>query len=195
MEHQETCLRLRAEMPQVHSPRRGALAIHAVPLAAPVAKLLAKPLAKPLVFRKTKRELEREQEKAREEMQQNKKQRRCEATANVALELRCARPKSVRPNPTEKDERAWVAMSLELVVTAAYLSGAVCIVLFTLALGWIVVWKCVLAKMPFVQELFDLKPKKPSTHDEKSISFQDRYQAYKRVRMRLMPAEIGWNAV
>ncbi|RLN98862.1 hypothetical protein BBJ28_00008023 [Nothophytophthora sp. Chile5] len=91
-------------------------------------------------------------------------------------------------NPTEKHERARVAMSLELVVTAAYLSGAVCIVLFTLALGWIVVWKCVLAKMPFVQELFDLKPKKPSTHDEKSISFQDRYQAYKRVRMRLMTA-------
>ncbi|KAE9094789.1 hypothetical protein PF005_g17504 [Phytophthora fragariae] len=42
--------------------------------------------------------------------------------------------------------------------------------------------RCVLAKMPFVQELFDLKPKKPSAHDEKSISFQDRYQAYKRKR-------------
>ncbi|KAH7470899.1 hypothetical protein PRIC1_003287 [Phytophthora ramorum] len=70
----------------------------------------------------------------------------------------------------------------ELVVTGAYVSGAVCIVLFTLTISWLVVWKCVLAKMPFVQELFDLKPKKPSAHDEKSISFQDRYQAYKRKR-------------
>ncbi|KUF85558.1 hypothetical protein AM587_10004451 [Phytophthora nicotianae] len=69
----------------------------------------------------------------------------------------------------------------ELVVTGAYVSGAVCIVLFTLTISWLVVWKCVLAKMPFIQELFDLKPKKPSAHDEKSISFQDRYQAYKRV--------------
>ncbi|KAG3110539.1 hypothetical protein PI124_g10389 [Phytophthora idaei] len=42
--------------------------------------------------------------------------------------------------------------------------------------------RCVLAKMPFIQELFDLKPKKPSAHEEKSISFQDRYQAYKRKR-------------
>jgi hypothetical protein len=80
--------------------------------------------------------------------------------------------------------KTWVAaMGLEeLVVTGAYVSGAVCIVLFTLSISWLVVWKCVLAKMPFVQELFDLKPKKPSAHDEKSISFQDRYQAYKRVR-------------
>ncbi|OWZ01892.1 hypothetical protein PHMEG_00026646 [Phytophthora megakarya] len=70
----------------------------------------------------------------------------------------------------------------ELVVTGAYVSGAVCIVLFTLSISWLVVWKCVLAKMPFIQELFDLKPKKPSAHDEKSISFQDRYQAYKRVQ-------------
>jgi hypothetical protein len=70
----------------------------------------------------------------------------------------------------------------EAIVTLTYLAGAVCIVLVTLSVGWILVWKCVLAKMPFVQELFDLKPKKPSAHDEKSISFQDRYQAYKRVR-------------
>ncbi|ETI44748.1 hypothetical protein F443_10573 [Phytophthora nicotianae P1569] len=70
----------------------------------------------------------------------------------------------------------------ELVATGAYVSGAVCIVLFTLTISWLVVWKCVLAKMPFIQELFDLKPKKPSAHDEKSISFQDRYQAYKRKR-------------
>lgn len=49
----------------------------------------------------------------------------------------------------------------ELFVMAAYLSGAVCIVLFTLSVGWIIVWKCVLSKMPFVQELFDLKPTKP----------------------------------
>ncbi|TMW69666.1 hypothetical protein Poli38472_001822 [Pythium oligandrum] len=71
----------------------------------------------------------------------------------------------------------------ELLVTAAYLSGAVCIVLFTLSVGWIVVWKFVLAKMPFVQELFDLKPKPVATDDkEKSISFQERYQSYRRKR-------------
>ncbi|RMX63251.1 hypothetical protein KXD40_006433 [Peronospora effusa] len=69
-----------------------------------------------------------------------------------------------------------------LVVTGAYVFGAVCIVLFTLTISWLVVWKCVLAKMPFIQELFDLKPKKLSAHDEKSISFQDRYKAYKRKR-------------
>ncbi|GMF30410.1 unnamed protein product [Phytophthora lilii] len=79
----------------------------------------------------------------------------------------------------------------ELVVTGAYVSGAVCIVLFTLTISWLVVWKCVLAKMPFIQELFDLKPKKPSAHDEKSISFQDRYQAYKRVRRRVSSCALG----
>ncbi|KAG7390285.1 hypothetical protein PHYPSEUDO_008423 [Phytophthora pseudosyringae] len=73
----------------------------------------------------------------------------------------------------------------ELVVTGAYVSGAVCIVLFTLTISWLVVWKCVLAKMPFVQELFDLKQKQSAAHDEKSISFQDRYEAYKRVRQWL----------
>ncbi|KAE9025548.1 hypothetical protein PR001_g9545 [Phytophthora rubi] len=35
-----------------------------------------------------------------------------------------------------------------------------------------VVWKCVLTKMPFVQELFDLKPKKPSPHDENSFLYR-----------------------
>ncbi|TDH70265.1 hypothetical protein CCR75_001636 [Bremia lactucae] len=70
----------------------------------------------------------------------------------------------------------------EIVVAGAYVFGAVCIVLFTLSLSWLVVWKCVLAKMPFIQELFDLQPKKTPAHDDKSISFQDRYQAYKRKR-------------
>uniref|UniRef100_A0AAV1V1Y5 Uncharacterized protein n=1 Tax=Peronospora matthiolae TaxID=2874970 RepID=A0AAV1V1Y5_9STRA len=70
----------------------------------------------------------------------------------------------------------------ELAVTGIYVSGAVCIVLLTLSISWLVVWKCVLSKMPFIQELFDLTPKKPSTLDAKSISFQDRYQAYKRKR-------------
>jgi hypothetical protein len=77
-------------------------------------------------------------------------------------------------------------MSSDLLVVAAYLSGAVCIVLFTLSIGWIVVWKYVLAKMPFIQELFDLKPKPPGSatsdgKDAKSISFQSRYESYRRV--------------
>ncbi|GLD95571.1 hypothetical protein PINS_up004248 [Pythium insidiosum] len=78
----------------------------------------------------------------------------------------------------------------ELLIMAAYLSGAVCIVLFTLSIGWIVVWKFVLSKMPFIQELFDLKPKsaaptaaKPGDDEKpKSISFQQRYEAYRRKR-------------
>ncbi|DAZ97644.1 TPA: hypothetical protein N0F65_003962 [Lagenidium giganteum] len=76
---------------------------------------------------------------------------------------------------------------LDVLVMAAYLSGAVGIVLFTLSVGWIVVWKCVLSKMPFVQELFDLKPK-PVNDSAKgdvaapSLSFQDRFAAYRRKR-------------
>ncbi|KAJ0389862.1 hypothetical protein P43SY_010462 [Pythium insidiosum] len=79
----------------------------------------------------------------------------------------------------------------ELLIMGAYLSGAVCIVLFTLSIGWIVVWKFVLAKMPFIQELFDLKPKSASAtataaaedaEKPKSISFQQRYEAYRRKR-------------
>lgn len=81
----------------------------------------------------------------------------------------------------------------ELFVMAAYLSGAVCIVLFTLSMGWIIVWKLVLSKMPFIQELFDLKPASASAtsaHEDgesipgsgsKTISFQDRVEATKRV--------------
>lgn len=83
----------------------------------------------------------------------------------------------------------------ELFVMAAYLSGAVCIVLFTLSMGWIIVWKLVLSKMPFIQELFDLKPANApasatSAHEDgesipgngsKAISFQDRVEATKRV--------------
>lgn len=80
----------------------------------------------------------------------------------------------------------------ELFVMAAYLSGAVCIVLFTLSVGWIIVWKLVLSKMPFIQELFDLKPATASAnsnaHEDvesipgtKPISFQDRVEATKRV--------------
>lgn len=74
----------------------------------------------------------------------------------------------------------------EAIVTLTYLAGAVCIVLVTLSVGWILVWKCVLAKMPFIQELFDLKP---HTHNKldgrKSLSFEERYAQYKRVRVRL----------
>jgi hypothetical protein len=39
--------------------------------------------------------------------------------------------------------------------------------------GWLIVWKCVLAKMPFVQEIFDLdqskkrKVEEPKTADKK----------------------------
>lgn len=86
----------------------------------------------------------------------------------------------------------------ELFVMAAYLSGAVCIVLFTLSVGWIIVWKLVLSKMPFIQELFDLKPTNAagapasatSEHEDsesipdsgsKPVSFQDRVEATKRV--------------
>lgn len=70
----------------------------------------------------------------------------------------------------------------ELFVTLTYLAGAVFIVLITLAIGWILVWKCVLAKMPFVQELFDLKPTKSKLDGDKSLSFEERYAQYKRVR-------------
>lgn len=85
------------------------------------------------------------------------------------------------------------AMGVEdVVVMGAYLSGAVAIVLFTLSIGWILVWKYVLAKMPFIQELFDLKPKNSNqsqsqhAEDDKTkapLSFQDRYESYKRVRL------------
>lgn len=81
------------------------------------------------------------------------------------------------------------ANSSELFVMAAYLSGAVCIVLFTLALGWIIVWKCVLSKMPFVQELFDLKPSGirdgadvAAESSSLPLSFQERVAAARRVR-------------
>ncbi|CCI10987.1 unnamed protein product [Albugo candida] len=73
------------------------------------------------------------------------------------------------------------------VLITAYLSGAVCIVLLTLTLGWIVVWKCVLAKMPFIQELFDLHPKhchKDPIHEPPSLSYQQRYKAYRRKRQK-----------
>lgn len=74
----------------------------------------------------------------------------------------------------------------DVVVMGAYLSGAVAIVLFTLSIGWILVWKYVLAKMPFIQELFDLKPKNSGQNqhaEEAPLSFQDRYESYKRVRL------------
>jgi hypothetical protein len=70
----------------------------------------------------------------------------------------------------------------EAIVTLTYLAGAVCIVLVTLSVGWILVWKCVLAKMPFVQELFDLKPHAHKPDARKSLSFEERYAQYKRVR-------------
>ncbi|KAL4139566.1 hypothetical protein PRNP1_003346 [Phytophthora ramorum] len=166
MEHQEICARLISEMPRVRSPRRRLIEVQEAPRAAPSAK----PLAKPLVFRKTKRELEREQQRAHEQQMLDKRRRVVEEQAQTSIQKKAT------------SDNLGVMELEELVVTGAYVSGAVCIVLFTLTISWLVVWKCVLAKMPFVQELFDLKPKKPSAHDEKSISFQDRYQAYKRKR-------------
>lgn len=75
----------------------------------------------------------------------------------------------------------------EAVVTVTYLAGAVLIVLATLSVGWILVWKCVLAKMPFVQELFDLKPRKSKLDGQKLLSFEERYAQYKRVRLSIYP--------
>ncbi|KAG6969883.1 hypothetical protein JG687_00002930 [Phytophthora cactorum] len=166
MEHQDNVARLISEMPRVRSPRRRTIEIQEAPHAAPVFK----PLAKPLVFRKTKRELEREQQQAQALQQLERMQSKKRRMEETRESINRARPKCAH-------------MGLEeLVVTGAYVLGAVCIVLLTLTISWLVVWKCVLAKMPFIQELFDLKPKKPSAHEEKSISFQDRYQAYKRKR-------------
>jgi len=65
------------------------------------------------------------------------------------------------------------------VLMAAYLFGALCIVLLTLSIGWIVVWKCVLARMPFIQELFDLNATEKSRDKGDTKTFEDRFQQYK----------------
>jgi hypothetical protein len=43
-----------------------------------------------------------------------------------------------------------------LVVGGLYTIGSLAIVCGTLLLGWILVWRCLLVKMPFVREIFDL---------------------------------------
>ena len=100
--------------------------------------------------------------------------------SHLSCELSVTKFVFLRPHEHSAEE---TQMRLEeLVLTGVYVAGAVCIVLLTLSISWLVVWKCVLSKMPFVQELFDLTPENPSAVDVvKSISFQDRYQAYKRV--------------
>ncbi|KAE8999767.1 hypothetical protein PF011_g14479 [Phytophthora fragariae] len=161
LEHHETCAPLMSEMPRVRgiSPRRRTIEIQQPPRAAPAAK----PLAKPLVFRKTKRELEREQQqRAREQLEMQQRKDLCvvERTKEIGQTKR-ARPKCAR----------MLQWRTSQYLRTRHGAGGVGDDR-----------RCVLAKMPFVQELFDLKPKKPSAHDEKSISFQDRYQAYKRKR-------------
>ena len=44
----------------------------------------------------------------------------------------------------------------EYIAAGLYLLGSIAIVIVTLCIGWIVVWKFVLSKIPFIQELFEL---------------------------------------
>ncbi|KDO22975.1 hypothetical protein SPRG_11822 [Saprolegnia parasitica CBS 223.65] len=66
-----------------------------------------------------------------------------------------------------------------VVVRAMYFVGAVCIVLVTLALGWVVVWKLMLSKMKLVRELLDLNPPTSPPPASKPASFDERLKQYK----------------
>ena len=43
-----------------------------------------------------------------------------------------------------------------LLVAGLYTVGSFAIVVGTLFVGWMLVWRCLLVKMPFVREIFDL---------------------------------------
>ncbi|KAG2808802.1 hypothetical protein PC129_g15244 [Phytophthora cactorum] len=161
MEHQDNVARLISEMPRVRSPRRRTIEIQEAPHAAPVFK----PLAKPLVFRKTKRELEREQQQAQALQQLERMQSKKRRMEETRESINRARPKCAPKEGSKYFSTFSTGIDRRHGAGGAGGDG-----------------RCVLAKMPFIQELFDLKPKKPSAHEEKSISFQDRYQAYKRKR-------------
>ncbi|OQR94046.1 hypothetical protein ACHHYP_01902 [Achlya hypogyna] len=65
-------------------------------------------------------------------------------------------------------------------VRAVYFVGAICIVLVTLAIGWVAVWKLMLSKMKIVRELLDLNPPTTSAPPaDKPASFDERLQQYK----------------
>ncbi|KAF0701324.1 Aste57867_8174 [Aphanomyces stellatus] len=65
----------------------------------------------------------------------------------------------------------------------AYVLGAICIVLLTLALGWIIVWKFLLSKIKFIRELLDLNPTKPAgptaADAQRPTTFDERLRQYK----------------
>jgi hypothetical protein len=60
-----------------------------------------------------------------------------------------------------------------------YFIGAICIVLVTLSIGWILVWKYMLSKMNFVRELLDLNSPKQAATATPPTSFDERFRQYK----------------
>ncbi|OQS07860.1 hypothetical protein THRCLA_20045 [Thraustotheca clavata] len=67
------------------------------------------------------------------------------------------------------------------IVRGAYLVGAVGIVLITLAIGWICVWKFMLSRMKLVRELLDLNSTTPLAPQ---ASFDERLKQYKENPMK-----------
>ncbi|KAH9138196.1 hypothetical protein AeRB84_017448 [Aphanomyces euteiches] len=71
----------------------------------------------------------------------------------------------------------------DYVMRAAYVAGAMSIVLVTLALGWVTVWKLLLSRISFIRELLDMNPKKPAaptpSTSRKPTSFDERLREYK----------------
>ncbi|ETV96039.1 hypothetical protein H310_10687 [Aphanomyces invadans] len=71
----------------------------------------------------------------------------------------------------------------EYVTRGAYVLGAIGILLVTLSVGWITVWKFLLSKISFIRELLDLNPAKPtpaaSDTPQPPTSFDDRLRQYK----------------
>ncbi|ETV79760.1 hypothetical protein H257_06990 [Aphanomyces astaci] len=72
----------------------------------------------------------------------------------------------------------------EYVTRGVYVFGAICILLVTLSLGWITVWKFLLSKISFIRELLDLNPSNPApppTSDATLVptSFDERLRQYK----------------
>ena len=55
-----------------------------------------------------------------------------------------------------RGERATMDLGNPLLVGGLYTVGSFAIVVGTLFVGWMLVWRCLLVKMPFVREIFDL---------------------------------------
>ena len=47
-----------------------------------------------------------------------------------------------------------------IILSIVFTLGPLFICCFSLFMGWFVVWNCILIKIPFVQEIFDIKKKK-----------------------------------